>query len=236
MKSSVAAKGDAGVAAAVALFGTSFYAVRRRLPGRPLGRAAVWLEWHMYGGVLFLLLVLMHSGFGVPGGALNLALWLLSIWMIVTGLLGLWIQRWIPRAMTSGLADEVHFDRIPELVADLATRAEGFVASCSDPIQSFYQSSLAAKFASPQPSFIYYADVSGGRHSRRKQFEYLSNSLGAAEREKLGQLQTLFRAKLELDAHFSLQRALRWWLVAHVPFTVILLFLVVIHVVFVLRY
>ena len=225
-----------GIAAALVLLGTSLYAVRRRLPGRPLGRSAVWLRWHRYGGVLFLLLVLMHSGFKMPGGAFNLVLWILSFWMTVTGLLGLWIQWWIPRVITSGLADEVHYDRIPELVSGLAARAEAFVTSCSDPIQSFYRASLAATFASPQPRFIYYTDVTGGRHSRKKQFEYLAHALGGEERGKLDRLERMFRAKLELDAHYSLQRALRWWLMAHVPFTMLLLFLVAIHVFFALRY
>jgi len=225
-----------GVAALLAMLATSAYAVRRRLPGRPLGRAAAWLRWHLYGGVLFQLLVLMHSEFRAPQGVLNWALWLLTFWMTATGLLGLWIQRWIPRAITSGLADEVHYDRIPDLVRTLAARAEALVASCSDPIQSFYQTSLAATFAAPRPSIVFYADVTGGRYARKKQFEFLANALGGEERGKLDRLERLFRAKLELDAHCSLQRALRWWLVVHVPMAVVLLSLVTLHVYFALRY
>jgi hypothetical protein len=225
-----------GIAAATVMLGVVLYGVRRRLPGWPLGRVATWLRWHLYGGVLFQLLVLMHSGFHVPGGALNLLLWFLTLWLTVTGLLGLWIQRWIPRAISSGLADEVHYNRIPELVQGLAQRAEAFVASCDESIQSFYRTSLAPAFAAPQPKLIYYADVTGGRLSRRRQFEYLANALGTEERKKLEQLEGMFRAKLELDAHYSLQRALRWWLVAHVPVAIVLVVLVAAHVVIALRY
>ena len=225
-----------GVAATVAMLGVALYAARRRLPGRPLGRAALWLRWHLYGGVLFQLLVLMHTRFRAPSGALNLMLWVLALWLTLSGLLGLWIQRWIPRALTSGLANEVHYDRIPELVRRLSSSAEAFVASCSEPIQSFYRTSLAATFASPQPSFTYYADVTGGRYSRRKQFQYLARALAGEERSKLDRLEQMFKAKLELDAHYSLQRALRWWLMAHVPVATILVLLVTIHVYFALRY
>jgi hypothetical protein len=225
-----------GVAAALAMLGVTLYAVRRRLPGRPLGPASVWLRWHLYGGLLFELLVLMHTRFRMPVGALNLLLWAFALWLTISGLLGVWIQRWIPRAIASGLANEVHYDRIPELVRRLASNAEAFVASCSEPIQSFYQTNLAAIFASPQPSLTYYADVTGGRHSRQKQFQYLARALGGEERTKLDRLERMFQAKLELDAHYSLQRALRWWLVAHVPIAVILVMVVTIHVYFALRY
>jgi hypothetical protein len=201
-----------------------------------LGRSAVWLRIHLCGGVLFALLVLMHTDFRIPSGTLNRALWALSLWVTATGLAGLWIQRWIPRAMSSGLSDEVHYDRIPELVSGLAARAEAFAISCSEPIQAFYRTSLAAAFASPRPSFIYYADVTGGRRARKRQFEYLARALGAEERGKLDNLEAMYRSKLELDAHYSLQRALRWWLVAHVPFSIVLLLLVGLHVFFVLSY
>jgi len=225
-----------GIAAAMVMLGVGSYGIRRRLPGAPLGRAATWLKVHLFGGVLFGVLVLMHSQFRFPAGGMNRVLWVLSLWVTATGLIGLWIQRWIPRAIASGLSDEVLYDRIPELVRSLGQRAETFVASCSDPIQAFYQTNLAAMFAAPQASFVYYADVTGGRHARKKQFEYLSHALGGEERGKLDRLERMYKAKLELDAHLSLQRALRWWLVAHVPFSIVLVVLVVLHVIFVLSY
>ena len=60
--------------------------------------------------------------------------------------------------------------------------------------------------------------------------------LGGEDRGKLDRLEAMFRSKLELDAHYSLQRALRWWLLAHVPFTLVLVFLVIVHVWFAVRY
>ena len=183
-----------------------------------------------------MLVVLIHSGFHAYGGALNLALWTTSIWMTLSGLLGLWVQWWIPRVITSGLSDEVHFDRIPELVTALATAAEKLVASSGDPIQTFYRSRLAPMFAAPQPSFAYYVDVSGGQRRRTKEFEFLARGLEDDERVKLRRLESMFHAKMELDAHASLQRGLRTWLMLHVPATIALLLLVIVHIFLVLRY
>ena len=56
------------------------------------------------------------------------------------------------------------------------------------------------------------------------------------EREKLLQLQSLFETKLEMDAHFTLQWTLRAWLYLHVPTSLLLLALVVVHVGTVLYY
>ena len=53
---------------------------------------------------------------------------------------------------------------------------------------------------------------------------------------RLGELQQLYRAKLELDAHYTLQHVLRGWLVLHVPVSLVLLVLVGLHVFTVLYY
>jgi len=56
----------AALLAAVALLG-----VRRRTMRLGLGRAQDWAQFHVYGGTLFMLLVLMHTGFRWPRAALT---------------------------------------------------------------------------------------------------------------------------------------------------------------------
>ena len=45
-----------------------------------------------------------------------------------------------------------------------------------------------------------------------------------------------YRTKLEIDAHYTLQRALRWWLWLHVPASLVLLVFVAVHLFTVLYY
>ena len=54
------------------------------------------------------------------------------------------------------------------------------------------------------------------------------------EQQTLENLEVIFGEKTELDAHFSLQRALRWWVVVHVPPAMLLLGLMTVHIVAVL--
>lgn len=229
-----------GIAAATLLLGGATYGIRRRVikytKKYGAGRTQNWLQFHIYGGTLFLLLVLMHSGFRVPHGALNWWQWLLSIWITVSGLLGVLLQKWIPKLLTSGLSIEVHYDRIPSLIREIKQKAETLIKNCDDPLRNFYHENLALSLVRPEPRLIYYVDITGGIQAQTKQFDYLSRFLSTEEKEKLAQLQMMYKTKLEIDAHYTLQRALRWWLFAHIPVSVVLIILVVIHVYTVLYY
>ncbi len=219
-----------GAAASLLLLAAMLYPVRRRAPGRGPGAARHWLQMHLYGGTLFLVLVFMHSGFGLPVGALDWGLWLLSIWTVASGLLGVVIQRWIPRILTSGLTTEVHYDRIGELVDTLRDRSVQLIATSDAAIQDFFDHELAPQMEAPQCRLIYFLDITGGIQSQVRRFQYLARFLPEAEATRLEELKTLFVTKLELDAHYTLQGALRWWLYGHVPFSLLLVGLLGVHI------
>jgi len=223
-----------GVAAALLMLGAALLGVRRRTmrfsSRRKLRSSRAWLLFHIYASGLFLPLVLMHSGFGLPRGALTWWLWGLSIWTVLSGLFGLLLQKWIPRVLSSGLSIEVLYDRIPELVDDLRKRAEKLVATCGEPIQALYGRRIAPILAGPTRRTIYYVDITGGYRLPRSEFQYLRKLLGEDEQQKLGELQTLFETKLEIDAHYTLQPALRLWLYLHVPTSLLLVALLALHV------
>lgn len=229
-----------GIAAAVFMLGAAVYGARRRsmrfASRLGLGRSRAWLYFHVYGGSLFLILVLMHSGFRLPVGALNWGLWLLSLWTAISGLCGLMLQRWIPRVLASGLKIEVNYDRIDELTADIRERAEKLAASCDDAVRALFTKTVAPALAAPERSLIFFIDPTGGIQARLAPFRYLEDRLPPEEKDKLADLERLYRAKLEIDAHYTLQRALRGWLYFHAPPSLVLLVLVVIHIFTVLYY
>lgn len=222
-----------GAAAVALLLGCAAYGVRRRsvrvATRLGLGRARGWLYFHTYAGLLFALLVLMHSGFGLPSGWVTWGLWLLSLWIAVSGLVGLALQRWIPRRLTSGLSIEVNYDRIPELVAETGARAESLVEGCGEGVRGFYERSVRLALAQPRRRWLYFVDITGGRHRRLREFSYLAERLPDEERDKLEQLEALYASKLDMDAHYTLQRVLRVWLWAHLPPSIALLALLAVH-------
>lgn len=228
-----------GILAAVLLVVAALYGVRRRAMKtgtRLAGRTRSWLWLHVWGGGLFLLLVTMHSGFAWPTGALTWWLFVLAWWTVVSGLLGLFLQSWIPQVLSSGLSLEVNYERIPALVDEVRSKAEALVSEADTTIAELYRKSLAPELQAPRRRFIYFTDITGGIRTRLTEVDYLRRFLPADEKEKLTELEKLFRAKLEMDAHYTLQRALRLWLYLHVPTSLVLLGLVVLHVWTVLYY
>lgn len=218
-----------GTIAAVLMIGAAFYGGRRRMHKYHLGKSHHWVQFHVYGGTLFMLFVFMHSGFRIPTGMLTWWLWFFSLWITVSGLIGVGLQKWIPRMLSSGLAIEAVYERIPELVRELRARAEQMIETCTEPVQVFYRRSISPVLMTPQTRLIYYVDITGGIQSRMRQFDYLRRVLSADEKETLDTLEDVYKTKLELDAHYTLQKALRWWLYAHVPIAFALIVLLGFH-------
>ncbi|MFQ5607957.1 MAG: hypothetical protein ACE5GA_08420, partial [Candidatus Zixiibacteriota bacterium] len=215
-----------GTAAAVLFFGAALYGLRRRSmkfsARMNLGKAQTWVQFHLYGGVMFLLMTLMHTGFQLPHGALNWLLWGLSIWVTLSGLLGVLLQRWIAGALSSGLEIEVIYERIPELAGELNSRAEAIVANAPESLKRFYTRELAHKFKAPGRSLRFFIDISGGAHPMARSFEHLRRAVSGENAETALELESLYRAKLALDAHYSLQSALRAWMYLHLPISIAL--------------
>lgn len=229
-----------GITATVFLLGAAIYGARRRSMSfasrRGLGRSRTWLYFHLYGGGLFLLLVAMHSGFALPVGALNWGLWLLSLWTAASGLGGLMLQRWIPRVLASGLSVEVNYDRIDELTADIRERAEKLAEGCDDSVRALYRKTVAPTLDAPERRLIFFFDPTGGIQARLAPFRYLGGRLPEKEKDQLSELERLYRVKLEIDAHYTLQQALRGWLYLHAPASLLLIALVAIHIATVIYY
>ena len=225
-----------GIAAAALLVAALAYSGRRRAPRR--GPAALWhwVQLHVYGGTLFLLLLLMHSGGRLPTGTLAWGLWFASVWVVATGLVGVLIQKWAPAVLTSGLTTEVHYDRIPELVRAVREKVERLAATGGESVRTVYDTHLAPALAAPHARLIYFVDITGGVQSRMRRLDHARRLLQGEDAKRVEQIQALVRTKFEMDAHYTVQRALRWWLYAHAPAAIALVVLVLFHVFAVLRY
>ncbi len=95
---------------------------------------------------------------------------------------------------------------------------------------------MAASLAGPKVRVIYYFDITGGSQNRTRQLNYLRRHLSSKEKKTLAQLEAYYKTKLELDAHYTLQKALRFWLYLHVPASLALIVLVGLHIYSILYY
>jgi hypothetical protein len=218
-----------GAAAAIVVLLQALYPLRRRLLAFPFGTAQRWIQFHIYGGMVAFGFVLIHEGFRRPSGPIGWALLVLSGWAAASGLIGVWLQKWIPTA-SAGLEVEALFERIPELVEQLRVEAARLMDGSSEMLERFYRDDVSPALAGVQTSWDYLLDVRSGRERRLARFERMTSFLAESERPRLEDLKSLFTEKLELDAQFSLQRALRTWALFHVPPSALLLALMLFHV------
>jgi hypothetical protein len=219
-----------GTIAAVIFLVDALYPLRRRLMARPLGTAQRWLQFHIYGGLLACLFVLIHMGFRWPGGQFGWWLFLLTIWSTLSGVFGVWLQKRVPALLASQLSVEGLYARIPEMAGRLQAEADQIVKGASDMLERVYLNDVRPSLATVTQSWSFLADIRGGRERRLAPLRNVSQFLSDDERVRLDDLQAIVTEKLELDAQYSLQRVLRAWLVLHVPPALVLTGLVAAHI------
>lgn len=202
----------------------------RRSRARPLGTAKAWIQAHVYFGAIAFLAVFLHNGLRLPQGGLGWWLVILAGWTTITGLLGVWLQKWIPAALSEGLRVEALYERIPELVEGLVKEADALVEDASDVLERFYRTEVRRSLGKLAPSWGFLLDVRAGRERAIEPFRRMQQFVDASEKEKVDDLMTLYTEKMELDAQYSVQAILRRWLVLHVPTAGLLMGLMVIHV------
>ena len=224
-----------GIGAAVMLLAVMLYSVRRALPAvRRFGRTQPYLQLHLYAGALFGLLFLVHTGFDPPPGAFTALLWWVSLWVLLTGAVGVLLQRVLPRMLGVGTSVEIHLQRTRELLHAAREQARESAASAGPRVQEFYQRHVAPDLEGPRPIL---ASLTGGREAPSpRAYEILERTLTAEQAEALGEVRRLHRAKRDMDVHYALQRVLRTWLVLHLPPAIVLLGLVALHIFFVLYF
>jgi hypothetical protein len=229
-----------GTVATILFVAVGLYGIRRRTINKSsklkLGSANVWLQVHLYGGTLFLLLMFLHTGLALPQGAFNWWLWLLSVWVVLSGLVGVGLQKIIPPLLTSALTTEIRADRIDELVNELRAKAETEAANSPTAIRDYYERTIAAEMVQPIWRPTFFKDITGGIQAKIREMEYLKQFLSETDQKKLDNLALIYRTKLECDAHYTLQKPLRLWLVAHLPVSMALCAFVLIHLFIVFYY
>lgn len=229
-----------GTMATILFAAVGYYGIRRRTMNvssrLKLGSSNFWLQIHLYGGVLFILLMFLHTTFKLPQSPFNWLLWIFSVWVVFSGIVGVSLQKWIPHLLSSALTIEIRTDRIDELVDELRKRAEKEVASSTPAIRDFYERTIAPHMAKPEVRPGFFWDITGGIQSNIRQMDYLKQFLSEDDEEKLEMIENIYRSKLECDAHYTLQKPLRIWLYAHLPTSLILLTLLIIHLFVVFYY
>jgi hypothetical protein len=219
-----------GTIAAVIFLIDALYPLRRRLQGWPFGTAQRWLQFHIYGGVLACLFVLIHMGFRLPGGQFGWWLLIFSLWTTLSGLAGVYLQKSIPAEIAGNLAVEAIYERIPEHSSRLQGEADKLLAGAPELLQRFYLTDVRPSLGALMPSWSYLADFRAERERRLNPFRDVVQYLSGEDRARLTDLQAIVSEKMELDVQYSLQRILKVWVPLHAVPGILLMGLLAVHI------
>jgi hypothetical protein len=229
---------------------------RRARPTRRMGSRTSWMRGHIWLGLLSVVFILGHSNYSW-GGPLEAALWGVLIAVVASGVIGLILQQVLPRMLTSRVPCEAPYEQIPHLCDVMRRDADALVDNACgvyDPSPQSAQNTLAviqyAGNARAQLRDFYEQDVRPFLSPGRPRGNPLANAVQAEARfSKLRRLPGMEEMTNEVTrlARFCEERRLLleqerihfWlhaWLLVHIPLSVALLVLGLLHVVTALYY
>jgi hypothetical protein len=232
-----------GIAGSALMIYAGLLSLLRKVPSWWwIGSRKVWLRGHVWLGLLSGLLILFHSGFRW-GGPLELVLWVVLLLTLATGVFGLLLQQYLPRAITTRIASEAPYEQIPHLCLLMRQQADTLVEGIQTDakLDDGVKTELGKFFEKQVRPFLaptYYRSVPLADSLRAEAiFGRIRAFPGmAAIEEPLRKLETYCDERRQLGEQALLHRWLYAWLLTHVPLSVALLVLGLAHAVLSLYY
>jgi hypothetical protein len=237
--------------------------VRKKFRIWRVGRAQTWLRGHLWLGLLSLPVILFHAGFVFGGPLTRVMMWLFII-VIASGVVGAALQHVLPRVMFERLPMETIYEEIPHVRAQLVTESETIMAAAcgaltvvsepaaeratsdsaaklastaridaddSAPLREFYLTEMAPFVADPDR-----AQPLANRAHAGQAFARLRTLVPPSFHEAITDLENICEEERQLVRQKKLHLWLHGWLLTHIPLSLALLALAVVHIFTALRY
>lgn len=229
-----------GVAGTALMVFAGLLAGRKKLPRLPIGTARFWLKAHIWLGLLSVPLILFHAGFRW-GGLLEQALLHVFAVVIVSGIVGVVFQQYLPRVMKDATSREAMFEQLPHVCAALKSTAdEQVVAACGSLFPTTDDS--ASEGESLREFYVEivrpFLNTTIKKHSpllnvsrANSVFSQMQRVVPASSRNTLTQLASICDERRELARQARLHKWLHYWLFFHVPLSMSLLVLAIAHII-----
>ena len=215
----------------------TFCNLRKRVPFLRIGSCRFWLQLHIGLGIFSGALFFVHVGWSWPFGIFNQVLTVCFGIVFLSGLVGWWISRSLPKRLTVA-GYETPFERIPHVRTELRDQAEKLILTGVDGqtsliISEFYSEKLGLFFTKPRNLLAHFLGSRSPQAAHTARFDELERYVKKGEREMLDKLRELVTQKHMLDYQYSLQLSLRLWLFVHIPLSYSLLIFSVLHIIIV---
>ena len=203
---------------------------RKKLPFLPLFSGRVWLQFHIWMGLLSAVVFFWHIGWRIPSGWFNWVFTALYAAVMISGIIGLVWSRTIPKRLTAR-GGEIIWEQIPARRAAVRAEAESLALKSvaevkAETVAQFYTDNL----------HDFFLGTPGVSRELLARLENLKRVLNEQERVVVDKLSSLVREKDDLDYHYAQQFRLKAWLFVHIPLTYSLLAFSVVHIVIVYAY
>ena len=212
----------------------AFFGIRKRWYRSRFGTLEQWLQSHIYLGILAMIILLFHTG-GRFNDKIAVATLILVAIVVGSGIVGAVLYVTIPRLLTE-VESELTVDEISDQLNQLAKQMARIASGRSEPFQRIYNSLIEESM----PGWLGGWRLLVSRLARKKATKQtdLSKMLSLVPRDEeveLRQLLVVSRQRKELLIRLLFQQRykniLEAWLYVHVPFTIALLVLALVHIV-----
>ncbi len=229
-----------GTIGLIAILLLMYQGIRKRRYRSTFGTVQDWLSFHVYMGVLTLIIIPLHAGFQFHADIHGISFYLLVI-VVFSGLVGTYLYRSIPDAIRLSGADLIYGKEIDTQINKFIqkiwtlskNKSDLFVQVCEEAVHS----GLPDKH---QGWRLVFCPAPSTASSRLPELQAHLGQIPMEEREDFKQLTLLFGQKMETERRFFLQiqnkNRLEAWLYLHLPLSITMLIAVAIHLYLVLYY
>jgi len=217
----------------------AYFGIRKRSYRSRFGTLEQWLQSHIYLGVLALVILLLHTG-GRFNDKVAVATLILAGIVVGSGIVGAVLYVTVPRLLTE-VESELTIDEISEQINQLSKQMARIASGRSEPFQRIYQQLIDEG----RPGWLagwrlLLSRMKVKKKSSASDWAPLLGLVPKEEEAELRQMLVVSRQRKELLLRLLFQsrykNVLESWLYVHVPFTVALLLLAIVHVVAVFYY
>jgi hypothetical protein len=211
------------------IFGIVLYMARKRM--RSLSRFGVlkyWLEFHIFLCTLGPVLILYHTSFKF-GGLVAVSFWSM-VAVFISGIIGRFIYIQIPRTIEGR---ELSLSEVREMKANIGSILTGSY-SLNEESTAIIMDSVKKKVELYQGNMVLriIKGILDDRKTIRKVKSVIrTNHLaGNASRKLLHLVKHEISLNRRIDRLVTMQRLFKYWHVAHMPFAIVMLIIMFIHV------
>ena len=231
-----------GIAGTLAMIFAGLLAARKRIVSKTLGSISWWLKGHLWMGLVSVPLIFFHTGFRFGGLLEQLTMWCFLA-VIISGVIGQILQHVTPRFMKTAAPQQAIFEQLEVAINSLKKSADAQVLSLYDTLFVNVQDEEAE---SPN-DFLRAFYLRHVRPFLQIDVDPNSSLLNATQAEGIFatiregvprkmvpvavELESICNERRQLISQNKLQWIMHGWTLIHIPLSMSLLILALIHIV-----